>query len=488
MLPRKEDTVRSGRSRLLAIALSIVLVVLMVQSVHPNAARAAAFCDAGEAPQFRFGFAHLKTLLGDTMGEPLECEHVSEPSTGDTVQQTTTGLAYYRAWSNTPTFTDGWNHWAWTAAGLVEWGGTTADPPPPPGSATQSIDGYAPILSPSQLTTTYGGAVVGINTSSGCGSGFFVTSDGYMVTASHVVAGHSTVSLVFSDGRTAVAAVVASDPGVDLALVRMPAASGSVGYVKFGSSASLPLASNITILGYPLCLQSLTVTRGIFSSRIYDGAFEYLQTDAAVNPGNSGGAAFSDRGAIVGVPVFKWIQAGVESTGFLVPSDRVRTVVDDWITRHRAGVLAPPVQATPVPAPTSTPRPQPTAMPRPSASAGSLIQSVGIARDGDCISGWDSGVLWLGELPGNPLPVRFCIVYVLDWWPQGWTQYTRWYWPSGMVDNTTDGVFCTSSDCRGGYMKDTLNNPNRYSRYPGTLYIDLFVNGSYVRTDSFVVR
>ncbi|MDP6758576.1 MAG: serine protease, partial [Chloroflexota bacterium] len=101
-------------------------------------------------------------------------------------------------------------------------------------------------------------------------------------------AGHSTVGLVFNDGRTSAAAIVASDPGVDLALLRMPVPPGSVGYVKFGSSASFPLASDMTILGYLLCLQSLTVTRGIFSSRIYDGVFEYLQTDAAVNPGNSG--------------------------------------------------------------------------------------------------------------------------------------------------------------------------------------------------------
>lgn len=255
--------------------------------------------------------------------------------------------------------------------------------------------------------------------------------------------------------------------------------------MKFGSSASFPLASDMTILGYLLCLQSLTVTRGIFSSRIYDGVFEYLQTDAAVNPGNSGGAAFDNRGVLVGVPVFKWIQEGVESTGFLVPSDRVRAVIDDWIARHRAGALAPPVQSTPVPAATSTPRPQPTATPRPP-SAGSLIQSVGIARDGDCDSGWSSGVQWLNSMPGDPLPATFCVVYVVDWWPQGWSISTRWLW-CGNTDTTSSWTPCPSSNCRGGYMKPGWTNPDGVSRYPGTLWIEFYVNGSYVRMDSFTV-
>ena len=89
---------------------------------------AAPFCAPGQEPEFVFGFAFLKSLLGDIMGEPLECEHAN-PENGDTLQQTTTGLSFYRKSTNTPTFTDGWNHWAWTIDGLVTWTGDAIDPP-----------------------------------------------------------------------------------------------------------------------------------------------------------------------------------------------------------------------------------------------------------------------------------------------------------------------------------------------------------------------
>ena len=75
-----------------------------------------------------FGFAFLKSLLGDVMGDPLECEHAN-PENGDTLQQTTTGLSFYRKSTNTATFTDGWSHWAWTTHGLVTWTGDAIDPP-----------------------------------------------------------------------------------------------------------------------------------------------------------------------------------------------------------------------------------------------------------------------------------------------------------------------------------------------------------------------
>ena len=98
----------------------------------PTSVAASNYCGPGETPGFRFGFAHLKSLLGPTMGEPLECERANAEN-GDTLQQTTKGLSFYRKATNTPTFTDGWNHWRWTADGLVYWTGDSVDPP---GTAT----------------------------------------------------------------------------------------------------------------------------------------------------------------------------------------------------------------------------------------------------------------------------------------------------------------------------------------------------------------
>lgn len=89
---------------------------------------AASFCAAGTAPAFVLGLAELKRHVGEGMGEPMECEH-RDPTSGDTLQHTTTGLAYYRATSNTPVFTDGWRHFALTARGVVTWEGPSPDPP-----------------------------------------------------------------------------------------------------------------------------------------------------------------------------------------------------------------------------------------------------------------------------------------------------------------------------------------------------------------------
>ena len=114
---------RTGRLRAVALSILFVLVFLF-----PTAALAAPYCGDGETPEFRFGFAHLKSLLDDEMGVPIECEHAN-PENGDTLQQTSTGLSFYRKATNTPTFTDGWNHWAWTTDGLVYWSGSSIDPP-----------------------------------------------------------------------------------------------------------------------------------------------------------------------------------------------------------------------------------------------------------------------------------------------------------------------------------------------------------------------
>ncbi|HLZ29945.1 MAG TPA: hypothetical protein VKV73_21705 [Chloroflexota bacterium] len=73
-------------------------------------------------------FEALADRLGPTMGNPVECEH-TDPRTGDTLQSTTSGLAYFRPYASTPAFTDGWQHWALVDEGLVSWAGPSSDPP-----------------------------------------------------------------------------------------------------------------------------------------------------------------------------------------------------------------------------------------------------------------------------------------------------------------------------------------------------------------------
>ena len=81
------------------------------------------------APRFEHGAAALKAAIGVDMGEPVECERVIDAA-GNSEQKTTKGLAYYRAGSNTPAFTNGFDHWALTAAGVVHWLGDELEPPP----------------------------------------------------------------------------------------------------------------------------------------------------------------------------------------------------------------------------------------------------------------------------------------------------------------------------------------------------------------------
>jgi hypothetical protein len=99
-----------------------------IQQQQPAVTATAAYCQPGQQPAFAMGAADLKQQLGDTVGAPLECEHPVS-GTGDTIQQTTTGLVMYRAATNTVMFTDGWRHWALTPRGMVRWEGTASDPP-----------------------------------------------------------------------------------------------------------------------------------------------------------------------------------------------------------------------------------------------------------------------------------------------------------------------------------------------------------------------
>lgn len=109
--------------RLLSIVLSLVALVALCP-----VASAAPYCQAGQSPRFVFGFAAL-AQAGAPMGTSMECEHANAAN-GDTLQQTSNGLSFYRKATNTPTFTDGFNHWALTPSGMVTWTGSSIDPPP----------------------------------------------------------------------------------------------------------------------------------------------------------------------------------------------------------------------------------------------------------------------------------------------------------------------------------------------------------------------
>ena len=323
------------------------LVLILAIAIGPRSAAAAPYCAEGQGPEFSLGFADLQLQLGDTMGVPIECEH-SDRATGDTLQNTTTGLAFYRKSTGIIMFTDGWNHWALTAYGLVSWEGASVDPPGsvfPVTAGTRTAPIGAPRLPLESIVALNDDAILRVVVPSGCASGFIVTADGYAVTNQHVVTIDSAVEVWLRDGRQMIVPVLASDEENDLALLKLPGTGYSP--VQFGESAGLALGSGLALLGHPVtaeratfvCSTDLTVSTGILSSRVSQFGLNWLQTDAALNAGISGGAAFNFAAAFVGVPSAGIDPASADNVGYLIPADRARPIVDNWIGAHRAGAL-----------------------------------------------------------------------------------------------------------------------------------------------------
>jgi serine protease Do len=166
----------------------------------------------------------------------------------------------------------------------------------------------------------------------GLGSGFIISKDGQIVTNQHVVEGAEEVTVKLADGRSFAATVVGSDPMTDIAVLKIEA-DVDLPFVAFGTSDTLRVGDEVVAVGNPFGLGG-TVTSGIISALsrdIHAGPFDdFIQTDAAINRGNSGGPLFNNNGDVIGVNT-AIISPGGGSVGigFAVPSDLVQTVVAD---------------------------------------------------------------------------------------------------------------------------------------------------------------
>jgi S1-C subfamily serine protease len=188
------------------------------------------------------------------------------------------------------------------------------------------------------------------------GSGVIYDTAGHVVTNNHVIAGASQIQVELKDGRTAPARIVGTDPDTDLAVLEIALKNAPV--MRLGRSDTLRVGEPVLAIGNPLGLGQ-TVTSGIVSAtsrgRLGVSAFEsFIQTDAAINFGNSGGALVNARGQLIGINTAILARsAGIEGIGFAIPVDLVRGVVEAILRNGRVvrgwiGVLPrdiPPDQA-----------------------------------------------------------------------------------------------------------------------------------------------
>jgi serine protease Do len=252
----------------------------------------------------------------------------------------------------------------------------------------------------------------------GVGSGFIVSADGFILTNAHVVDGAKTVDVKLTDRREFVAKVVGSDAKSDVALIKIDARDLPV--VKIGHASDVKVGQWVVAMGSPFGFEN-SVTAGIVSAKSRslpgDGYVPFIQTDVAVNPGNSGGPLFDLDGNVVGINSQIYSQTGgYMGLSFAIPIDVAMHVKDQLqangkVTRGRIGVAVQNVNQSLA---------QSFGLAKPEGALVSMVEEGGPAakaglKPGDVILGWNGSaidessalpVLVADTAPGQPAKVR----------------------------------------------------------------------------------
>ena len=220
-------------------------------------------------------------------------------------------------------------------------GAAPQEPPAAANRAPESLAGVAKQVAPSVVTVRVTGAI---------GSGFVISADGYVITNDHVVEdANDTMTVAFSDGSTASARLVGRDPESDIAVIKV--AKSNLTPVTFGNSDQIAVGDPVLAFGSPLALVN-TVTYGIVSAldrTIQAGEqggttryYAAIQTDAAVNQGNSGGPLVDGAGKVIGVnSVIRSVggtdtEAGNIGLAFAIPINQAQRVAGEIIDTGKA--------------------------------------------------------------------------------------------------------------------------------------------------------
>ena len=184
-------------------------------------------------------------------------------------------------------------------------------------------------------STVYGQVTEGMS----AGSGFILTEDGYVVTNAHVVEGASSVTVITHDGTEYSATVEGTDANNDVAVLKVEASG--LPAVTVGSSDALVIGDMVVAIGNPLGTLNATQTVGYVSGKDRDvstdgSLISMIQTDAAINSGNSGGPLFNMQGEVVGITTAKYSGtstsgATIEGIGFAIPIDDIDGIISDLI-------------------------------------------------------------------------------------------------------------------------------------------------------------
>ena len=200
----------------------------------------------------------------------------------------------------------------------------------------QNVQAVVAISNQSLKTNLFGQ----VSETASSGSGFIISADGYVVTNYHVVSGATTLKVITWDEQEHDATLIGGDANNDLAVLKIEGAD--LPYVQIGSSDAMAVGDQVAAIGNPLGELTSTLTVGYISATDRavntDGSYiNMLQTDAAINSGNSGGPLFNMYGEVIGITTAKYSGtsnsgATIEGIGFAIPIDDVADMVDDLVT------------------------------------------------------------------------------------------------------------------------------------------------------------